>query len=74
LDSRTPPFEIKIEEVDQRAQEPRGASDRLFAGLANGELWESRDRGDTWRRCEVLGDSLLGLVALVAGSPTLQRR
>jgi hypothetical protein len=26
---------------------------RLFAGLANGELWESRDRGDSWRRCEL---------------------
>jgi photosystem II stability/assembly factor-like uncharacterized protein len=26
---------------------------RLFAGLANGELWESRDGGDSWRRCEL---------------------
>jgi hypothetical protein len=26
---------------------------RLFAGLANGELWESGDRGDSWRRCEL---------------------
>ena len=26
---------------------------RLFAGLANGELWESRDRGDGWQRCEL---------------------
>ena len=24
--------------------------DRLFAGLANGEIWESRDKGDSWRR------------------------
>jgi photosystem II stability/assembly factor-like uncharacterized protein len=30
--------------------------DRVFAGLANGELWESRDRGDTWQRCEVRGE------------------
>jgi photosystem II stability/assembly factor-like uncharacterized protein len=36
---------------------------RLFAGLANGELWESRDRGDTWERCE-LDEPLPGLLAL----------
>ena len=24
---------------------------RLFAGLADGQLWESGDRGDTWRAC-----------------------
>ena len=41
------------------------SSDRLLAGLANGELWESRDRGDKWRRCDLLGD-LPRLVALVA--------
>ena len=39
--------------------------DRLFAGLANGELWESRDRGDSWLRCEL---TLTRLVALVAAS------
>ena len=39
--------------------------DRLFAGLASGELWESRDRGDTWERCELLGQ-LPRLLALVA--------
>jgi BNR/Asp-box repeat len=39
--------------------------DRLFAGLANGELWESRDRGDSWQRCDLLG-SLPRLNALVA--------
>jgi BNR/Asp-box repeat len=27
--------------------------DRLFAGLADGQLWASADRGDTWARCEV---------------------
>ena len=36
---------------------------RLFAGLANGELWESRDRGDGWRRCD-LSEPLPGLLAL----------
>ena len=40
---------------------------RLFAGLANGELWESHDRGDTWRRCELRGDPLTRLVALTEG-------
>jgi photosystem II stability/assembly factor-like uncharacterized protein len=40
-------------------------SDRVFAGLANGELWESRDRGDSWQRCELIGD-LPRLNALVA--------
>jgi photosystem II stability/assembly factor-like uncharacterized protein len=36
---------------------------RLFAGLANGELWESRDRGDTWEQC-ALSEPLPGLLAL----------
>jgi photosystem II stability/assembly factor-like uncharacterized protein len=36
---------------------------RLFAGLANGELWESLDRGDGWRRCD-LSEPLPGLLAL----------
>ena len=38
--------------------------DRLFAGLAGGELWESRDRGDTWRRCTLLGSPLTRLLSL----------
>jgi hypothetical protein len=37
---------------------------RLFAGLADGELWESRDRGKSWRRCSLLGTRLEGLLAL----------
>jgi photosystem II stability/assembly factor-like uncharacterized protein len=36
---------------------------RVFAGLANGELWESEDRGDGWRRCE-LSEPLPGILAL----------
>ena len=39
---------------------------RLFAGLAGGELWESRDRGDTWQWCELLGKRLGRLLALAA--------
>ena len=40
---------------------------RIYAGLANGELWESRDRGDTWLRCELTGEPLGRVVALAAG-------
>jgi hypothetical protein len=40
---------------------------RLFAGLADGRLWESRDRGDSWRECTVGGDRLGRLVALAGG-------
>ena len=40
---------------------------RLFAGLANGQLWESCDRGDTWAACEVVGGKLKALVALAGG-------
>jgi hypothetical protein len=29
------------------------ADGRLFAGLADGQLWESRDRGETWRACSL---------------------
>lgn len=43
------------------------ADGRLFSGLANGELWESPDRGDTWRRCE-LDRPLSGLLALAYAS------
>jgi hypothetical protein len=39
------------------------AGGRLFAGLANGELWESLDRGDRWARCE-LSTPLPRLLAL----------
>jgi photosystem II stability/assembly factor-like uncharacterized protein len=42
------------------------APDRLFAGLANGDLWQSRDRGDTWQQCELLGEKPTRLVALAA--------
>jgi photosystem II stability/assembly factor-like uncharacterized protein len=38
--------------------------DRLFAGLADGGLWESPDRGDTWRACPLAGDPLRAVHAL----------
>jgi hypothetical protein len=37
---------------------------RLFAGLADGEVWESRDQGDTWTRLRLSGDELGALLAL----------
>jgi len=41
------------------------ASDgRLFAGLADGQLWESRNQGETWTACTLQGDKLDSLVAL----------
>jgi len=40
------------------------AEGRLFAGLSDGQLWESRDRGDTWAACRVEGDGLTALHAL----------
>lgn len=39
-------------------------ADRLFAGLADGQLWESRDRGKTWTRCALGEEPLERLVAL----------
>jgi hypothetical protein len=38
---------------------------RLFAGLADGQLWESRDRGDSWTPLRLEGGALDRLVALV---------
>ena len=38
--------------------------DRLFAGLSDGRLWESHDRGDTWTALQLGGDTLDALVAL----------
>jgi photosystem II stability/assembly factor-like uncharacterized protein len=40
------------------------ADGRLFAGLANGGLYESGDRGETWRPVELDGSPLERLVAL----------
>jgi hypothetical protein len=40
------------------------ADGRLFAGLADGQLWESRDRGDNWTALQLGGDTLEALFAL----------
>jgi hypothetical protein len=39
---------------------------RLFAGLADGQVWESSDRGESWRACKLHGDPLRGLHALAS--------
>lgn len=41
---------------------------RLFAGLADGQIWESPDRGDSWRASTIRGDSLTALQALAYAS------
>jgi hypothetical protein len=37
---------------------------RLFAGLADGRIWESTDRGEVWRECTLTGQPLPALHAL----------
>jgi photosystem II stability/assembly factor-like uncharacterized protein len=41
---------------------------RLFAGLADGQLWESSDHGDSWRVCMLSDGALPALQALVCTS------
>jgi hypothetical protein len=38
---------------------------RLFAGFADGQVWESGDRGDSWHALALRGDPLTRLYALV---------
>jgi photosystem II stability/assembly factor-like uncharacterized protein len=40
------------------------ADGRLFAGLADGQVWESNDRGDSWHALAVGGDPVTELHAL----------
>jgi hypothetical protein len=40
------------------------ADGRVLAGLADGQIWESEDRGDSWRACTLHGDSISALHAL----------
>jgi photosystem II stability/assembly factor-like uncharacterized protein len=42
------------------------ADDRLFAGLADGQIWESADRGDSWASLRLEGDPIGALLALAA--------
>jgi hypothetical protein len=41
---------------------------RLLAGFADGQVWESRDRGDSWHACASQGDAIPALHALVYAS------
>src|SRR5712691_11849584 len=41
------------------------ADGRLFAGLADGQIWQSGDRGESWRAYTLRGASLAALHALV---------
>jgi hypothetical protein len=41
------------------------ADGRLFAGLADGQIWEDDAGGDSWRACRLRGDALTELHALV---------
>ena len=45
------------------------ADGRLFAGLADGQIWQSSDRGDSWRSCTFRGDRPPALHALVYTNP-----
>jgi hypothetical protein len=40
---------------------------RLVAGFADGQLWQSRDRGDTWTPLRLEGDSADAVLALAGG-------
>ncbi len=37
---------------------------RLFVGLADGQLWQSRNRGDTWTPLRLAGDRVVAVLAL----------
>jgi photosystem II stability/assembly factor-like uncharacterized protein len=39
---------------------------RILAGLADGQIWETRDRGEHWTPCPIEGDALPRIVALAA--------
>ena len=41
---------------------------RLFAGLANGQLFESRDRGDSWTLSRLEGNEVDTVLALASAS------
>jgi photosystem II stability/assembly factor-like uncharacterized protein len=44
------------------------AESRLFAGFADGQVWESEDRGDSWSACALTGESITAMHALVSTS------
>jgi photosystem II stability/assembly factor-like uncharacterized protein len=44
----------------------QATSDRLLAGFADGQIWESRDRGERWARLRLEGDALDAVLAVGA--------
>ena len=46
---------------------------RLLAGLADGQIWETEDRGETWRACTLHGGSLTALRGLADAEPARSR-
>jgi hypothetical protein len=40
----------------------------LFAGLADGQLWESNDRGESWHACTLEGETPTRLNALASAT------
>ncbi len=44
------------------------ANGRLFAGLADGQIWQSPDHGDSWSACVLEGDALTELHALACAA------
>jgi hypothetical protein len=44
------------------------ADGRLIAGLRNGRLWQSTDRGDSWQACVLAGEAPTRLLALAAAA------
>jgi hypothetical protein len=49
-------------------------SGRLFVGLADGRLWESRDHGDSWTELRIDGVGPRALVALAQAAGWSERR
>jgi len=39
---------------------------RLIAGLRNGDIWQSADRGESWKSCPLTGEAPTQLLALAA--------
>src|SRR6185312_123992 len=44
------------------------ADDRLFAGLADGQIWESRDGGDSWAVVRLEGEPITALLSFADDS------
>jgi len=54
-------YQSRYRRCPTRCSPPDG---RLFAGLANGQLWASPDQGDSWSPVRITGGTLDALLAL----------